>query len=643
MAGILDNHILKINLATGGIVKEPIAEDVRRRFIGARGLNDWLLYREVEPGKTDPLSPGNVLVFGAGLLGGTGMPASGRLTITSLNALNGGYGESNSSGYFASELRAAGYDHIVIEGRSNTPVYLWIDDSRVELRDAAELVGKTTFETQEAIKEALGNPNAKICAIGPAGERLVRYALVNVTNRYCGRCGMGAIMGSKNLKAIAVCGSGSLETVAPDGFKEYVRKVDRALRESENLNYIRETGMAGSPEGYDSLQGIRNFQGVSFDRISDIGYEAVKKYYKKVLPCLDCPVDCDRLIEIPEGEPYGPTSVSSMEATPAYNFAHFLIDDIRTVIKGFHLCNAYGIDIHSWSGVTQWAIECYERGILTREETDKLDLRWGDGPLLLELIRRTAYREGNLGNLLADGVALASQRVGRGSEKYGMLIKNMEVDDDLRVNKGWSLGVMTELRGPGHIFGAFYAEVEAGDMAEEEAKRLYGTENAVKPRVYDDKAELVAKTERMAAVEDSLGFCNFTTQHGNPQWMREFDIEYGSLEVDADIIRVATGWDMDEQELLQTAERILSLEKGINALAGLGRKDDYPPERFYEPIPSGPYQGLSLDKQKVTEMLRDHDVLHGWDPETGIPRRETLEALGLEGMAEELEKLYQTD
>lgn len=637
MKNILGNKILKVDLSTGEISEELIKEELRRKFIGARGINDWLLYSSVEPGKTDPLGPDNVIIFGAGLLAGTTMPAAGRLTITSLNALNGAYGESNSSGYFATELRNAGYDHIIVHGKSRKPVYLWIDDDKIELKNADNLRGKTTFATDEAIKEELGDKGIKTCTIGPAGERLVRYANVNVTNRYCGRCGMGAVMGAKNIKAIAVRGSGSIETAGPDKFNRYAQRISKALTEDPGMKYIHDAGMAGTPATYASMQGLKNFQGVYFDKIDEIGCGGIKKYYRKVLPCLNCPVDCDRLVQIPESEPYGGTWTSSMQTTPAYNFAHFLIDDINTVIKGFELCNAYGIDIHSWSGVTQWAIECYARGIITREDTDKLDLRWGDGPLLLELIRRTAYREGNLGNLLADGVALASKRVGRGSEKYAMQMKNMEIDDDLRVNKGWSLGVITELRGPGHVFGAFYAEVETADTSDEEAKKLYGTENAVKAETYNDKAELVAKTERMAAVEDSLGLCNFTTQHSVSQYMREFNVQYGSLEVDAEIIKAATGWDICDKELSQTAERILSVEKSINVLAGLGRKDDYPPQRFYEPIPDGPFKGISLDKKKITEMLRKHDEFHGWDAETGIPARKTLESLDLTDVADKLE------
>ena len=439
-------------------------------------------------------------------------------------------------------------------------------------------------------------------------------------------------MGSKNLKAIAARGTRPIITSDPDKIRRISKKVRELLRRDQRTRSIAERGMAAQDGFKESGHvGIKNFQSVYFDRARRRGYNAVRKYYRKTIHHRGCPVDCDRVVEIPKGEPYGGTTVSSMEATPAWNFAHFLVDHLNSVIKGFELCNAYGLDVHSWSNVMQWAIECYERGILTKCETDGLDLRWGDGILLLESIGKIAKREGRFGSLLADGVARASKKIGRGSEKYAMHMKGMEIDDELRINKGNALGVMTELRGPGHVLGSWWGETNK-DLTPYEARKLYGTEYAARPMDYDDKADLVFSTERYAAIQDCLGICAFSTHRIASRIYSEYN-----MRTYVELMEAATSWKTSEEELFQIADRILALEKSINILAGLERADDVPPDRFFEPIPDGHFKGISLDKTKVVELLRRHDELHGWDPETGTPTRETLESLDLKEVADKLE------
>jgi len=628
-SSIINIKILDINLTTGEIASYSPDEQVLKDYLGGRGLNAWLLFNNTKPGEHTAFDEGNVIIFGAGLLANTVMPASNRLTVTSLNALNSAYGESSSSGYFALEMKRAGYSHIIIRGKAEFLSYLFITQGRIEIRRADHLAGKTTYETDRIIKEELEDEGIKTCTIGPAGEKLVRYSVINVTNRYCGRCGMGAVMGSKNLKAVAVKGQGALFKASQE-YLDYAKRINNSLKRSAQAREIRTHGMAATSPIYKSIQGIRNFQSVGFKGIESIGgYEKVSRYYNKVLNCPNCLVRCDREVIIPEEEPYGGTRVSSMQASPAYNFAHFLIEDINTVIKGFELCNAYGIDVQSWSTVVQWAIEGYDRKQITPQETDNLVLKWGDGELLLKLIEDISLRKTFLGDLLAEGVYEASRRLGRGSEQYAMQMKRMEIDDDLRVCKGWSLGVMTEIRGPGHVLGALYSEIESGFMTPEEAERLYGYREAVIPESYNNKPELVVLTERMSAVEDSLGFCNFITQHSNPEYMKEFNVKYGSQAINTRIINSAMGWNLSEEEIDQTAERILTLEKCINVLAGIKREDDFPPERFHTPISEGEFKGIYLDKGELDRMLRKHDSLHGWDEETGIPNKETLERLKL--------------
>jgi aldehyde:ferredoxin oxidoreductase len=358
--------------------------------------------------------------------------------------------------------------------------------------------------------------------------------------------------------------------------------------------------------------------------VSEIGYEQVKKYYREIVPCLtDCPVMCNRLVTIGEGEPYSGTSVSSLEATPAYNMAHLCVNDMPTVIKAFELCNAYGIDMHAWSTCMQWAIECFERGIIDERDTDNLMLRWGDGPLLLDSIRRIACREGRFGNLLAQGVARASRDIGRNSEEYAMHMMGMEIDDELRVDKGMTFGILTETRGTGHTLGAFFGSFDR-TMTPQKAKELYGTENAARPAVYDDKADLVVLTERYGAIQDCLGICWFSTHRASPQLIDRYNmLTY------ADLIQAATGWNVTEDELIEIAERMLTMEKTVNITAGFGREDEYPPGRFFTPIPDGKSKGMALDRDELDKLFRRHSVLHSWDPETGIPLRESLERMDL--------------
>jgi len=299
------------------------------------------------------------------------------------------------------------------------------------------------------------------------------------------------------------------------------------------------------------------------------------------------------------------------------------------------MCNAYGIDIHSWTCVLGWAIECSERGILPRQETDGLHLRWGDGPLALESIRRIAHREGRLGDLLAEGVTIASAKLGRGSEAYAMQIKGMELDDELRVDKAEALGILVETRGSAHTLATPGGVV---GLAPKEAKGELGTEAAADPHAYDGKPEMVATAERQKAILDCLGICFFTgpvQQHLEAYLFPEAG-EGSRMRAYAELIRAATDWDVTEDGLNRIAERMLAVEKSLNVLVGLGRADEVPPDRFFEPIPGGRSKGMALDRGKTREMLCRHSEGHGWDLETGVPKRETLLDLGLGEVADRL-------
>jgi aldehyde:ferredoxin oxidoreductase len=324
-----------------------------------------------------------------------------------------------------------------------------------------------------------------------------------------------------------------------------------------------------------------------------------------------------------------------MQATPAYNTTKLLIGDMPTTIKAFEMCNVYGVDIHSWTCAMGWAIECFERGILSVEETDGLHLRWGDGPLALESIRRIALREGNLGDLLAEGVAVASAKLGRGSQAYAMQIMGMELDDELRVDKAEALGILAETRGAGHTLATPGGIVK---LASGTRKGLPAREDAGDPHAYGGKPERVAEAARQKAILDCLGICFFSgpvQQHLEAYLFPEGG-EGDRMAAYAELVKAASGWSASVEVLDGIAERMLAVEKSLNVLAGLGREDEMPPDRFYEPIPGGRSKGMALDRQKTREMLSRQGQQHGWDPDTGIPGRETLLGLGLTEVADRL-------
>lgn len=641
----MDTHrhgspVLDIDLTSGGIATVEVDEGTRDRFLAGRGLGDWLLWSHVQPGVTDPLGPDNVIVFTSGLLVGTSFPGAVRNCAVFLNVLTGGYGESSSAGHFAYRLKRAGYEALLLRGRAPRPMYLWIDDGRVELRDASTAMGRSTFETAAFIRDEVSSQDLSTCTIGPAGENLVRYASVNCDDRYLGRCGLGAVMGSKNLKAVAVRGTGSADIARGERFAAIESAVREACGRDPQVQARAEHGsLAGGAVGYNQqgMLPVRNFQDVDFEDASRTGWEHIREHCGEAIYCAThCPIVCDRHVEIDRGKPYGGTRVSSMQATPAYNTTKLLIADMPTTIKAFEMCNGYGVDIHAWTCVLGWAIECFERGILSRQDTDGLDLRWGDGPLALESIRRIALREGSFGDLLAEGVALAADKLGQGSGQYAMHMAGMELDDELRVDKAETLGILVETRGAGHVLATPGGVVK---RTPENTRKLLGSEAAADPHTYEGKAELIVMAEGRRAIMDCLGLCFFSGLVQDHLEEQLFPGGQGDnrLRAYGEVVGAVTGRDTSEEDLLAVSERMLALEKCMNALAGIRREDEIPPGRFFEPIPSGRSQGMALDRDETHRMLEQHSAGHGWDPRTGVPTRERLTALGLEEVADKLE------
>jgi len=627
---------MRVDLCTGSISSEPTIK-YAKEWLGARGISQRILYNEIKPWVT-PYEPANKIVISAGPFTGTLAPGATRLCLASKNVFSYGVGTANMCGFFAPELKFAGYDHIVIQGRARQPVYLSIDDDRVKLIDARGIWGKTTWETDDLVKEEVGDEDIQIICIGPAGENLVRGAcVIGNRNRAAAKCGLGAIMGSKNLKAVAVRGTGSVEVAQPDRFMEAVDRNLESIKESPRLKPLFEYGTIGifPYENEGGGMTYKNYQDgyMPEESIKHLDPDIfVSKYKQRNIGYMACPMACSRYYKVDHG-PYAGLATEGFETNTMVDFGGKLaIDYAPAIIKAHSLCNQLGLDEDNTSAAISWAFECYQRGILTPKDTDGLRLEWSDYGVAFELIRKLAYREG-FGNLLAEGPKYGSEILGRDSGYYPMALKGQGIYEETRLPIGWGLGVSVATRGGGHTTGAPICElfVEGDPKLTESAEKVFGVKTFSRVE-YQDKARLVIYTERIQELINSSGICMFFGTWEGPDL-----IGFGEI---AELYSAATGWETTEEELVRIADRIFNVEKAFNVLhADLGRKDDYPPQRcLREPIKSGPFKGHALSKEKYDSMLDEYYQLHGWNKDTGLQTRTCLEKLDLGDVADDLEK-----
>jgi aldehyde:ferredoxin oxidoreductase len=615
--------ILNIDLSRRQIVEEatPSYSD---RFLGGLGISLWKFLREM-PRSTSPFDPENIIAFGAGLLGGTMAPGACRVSIASKNVFTGGLGSANAGGFWAPELKYAGFDHVFIKGKSEKPVYLLIDNGEVSLEDASPLWGLTTWDTEDALRKKIGKNEAQFLSIGPAGENRVKAAAVIVSrSRAAARCGLGAVMGSKHLKAIAVKGSGRVEVADPEGFMEACWEMSARILRTETVQKIRSYGTPVSFVRWNAQSALptHNFQRTQMDleKAGRISHVAIKEnFIDRSFSCFSCPIHCSQFQKIKSGQHKG-IEGEKIECQTLWDFGAKLgIDDPSAIIRAGLLCTQLGLDIDNVSGAISWAFECFQRGILTERDTDGLCLRWGDQEVVLELIRKIAHREG-FGDLLAKGSREASGVVGKGSEKYSIHVKGQELAEELRAFKAWALGVTVAARGGAHTMGA--PLTERMTLSEELSQKLYGIPTASNPDTYEGKARLVAYYERFHAILDALGMCFFTSNWMGPDLLGPKDC--------ATLYNLATGNHLSEDELLEIGEKVHNLAKIFNVRhADFGRKDDYPPERLLKEPTTGSQSGLRLDEIKWSDLLDEYYDLHGWNRGNGFPKRETLAKLGL--------------
>jgi aldehyde:ferredoxin oxidoreductase len=625
----LSKKILRVDLSGRRISKEILKAQWTKDFLGARGINSRLLFEEVPP-SAEPFSAENRLIFGVGPLCGTLAPAAGRLTVSSRSPLTGTLGDANAGGFWAPELKFAGYDHIVVQGISEEPCYLFIDGDRAELKRANHLWGKTTWETDRLIKEELGDRDLQIASIGPAGENRVRFsAIINSLNRANGRCGMGAVMGSKKLKAIAVRGDKDIAVAKP---KEFIEAVNRAV--AKILPTSTWVGTAVLTDFYNEAGclGAYNWRQGTFD-ISNISSEVfATRYRTKRKACWNCPKHCSGYFVVKEG-PFAGLHAEGAQYDSISGFGPKCGNtDMASILKANTLCNQLGLDTISTSGTIAMAMELFEKEILTERETDGLCLRWGESHAIIEMIERIARREG-IGDTLAEGEWRASQEIG-GSEalKYTMTIKKMESDgSNWRGLKGGALNHAVSSRGADHLRGLpmiQFGTEKAHEFARETfGKKIY--EQFLDESTPEGKAPVVIWVENSSALADAFGLCKFVDK----MWFTRAKDHSILPEELADLISTCLGWDVTGDELTRIGERIVSLERTFLVRDGFSRKDDTLPEKYREPMPDGPGKGLSTSQTELDRMLDDYYDRRGWDRQ-GIPTRKTLAGLGLKEVAD---------
>ena len=614
--------ILRVNLTEGEISAETIREDWAREFVGGAGLATKYLYEEMSKG-IDPLGPENVLIFMAGPLTGTASASASRYSVVAKSPLTGIWGHANSGGSFGPALKRSGYDGIIFEGAALEPVYLKIVDGQAELCAAGHLWGKNVSETEDSIQAAT-QERFTIASIGPGGENLVRYAaIMNNKHRAAGRCGLGAVMGSKRLKAIACAGNRPIRLAHAERFRETARTQIDLLNESVlkvgfdafGTNMISD--MVNVRGGYPT----RNWQEGVFDQIDEINAQALTdKVLVEGVNCFSCPVICGRGTRIREGKWAGHSSEGPEYETTNTLGAMCGVSDMNAITMANYLCNQYGLDTISTGSTIAFTMECYEKGILTRDDTDGLEIRFGDADLVVDLVAKIATRQG-IGGLMTGGTRAMSERLGQGSEKFAMHVKGLELPAyDPRAAKICGLGYVTANRGGDHITS--YIE---GPTFVDIPFLLVEDSSIRDPFVANpEEVKVVVDMENALTVLDATGGCKF------------MGILLSAEEL-VELITTATGWDFDVNDFRSSGERIYNLMRAFCVREGIDREKDTLPERLMsDPLPDGPAQGMVIDRDTL-EMMKDaYYKLRGWDMATGIPTADRLRELGLDDLVDDM-------
>lgn len=619
------HHILRIDMTQKKIQKEAVPEDIYQRFGMGLGLGTYFLYKET-PAAADPLGPENTIVICAGLLVGTGTPTGSKTVVTFKSPLTNGFGRAVAGAYLGEQLRKSGVDALVIQGQSDSWTTLKIDDDHVEFVDATALVGQDTIETQDGLRNKYGKAY-RTCAIGPAGENLSRISGIDFEKRQAGRAGCGAVLGAKRIKAIIVKGTHKIETHDPQALKTSNKKWMKILKEhpaaQDDMNY-------GSGEMWEWINlergtcPARNFQQGYFQSVYDNlkegkkshldPYYYVPKYQGERMGCPKCTKPCGRYLSVKEGK-YAGAKVDGIEYELLMSLGSTLEnDDIEATIAMNEICDRLGFDGISAGVTVGWAMEAHERGLLDEEKLEGLDLDFGNADAAIAVLKKMAFREGYIGELLADGTKLASEKIGQNSDRFAIQIKGMELPAyDVRGIKGAALAFAVSTRGACHLTAGYYNWELAGKYWKFEGVDRLSSEW---------KGFNVKTAEDLATVYDVFGICKFSRHMFFLEGFAEFN-------------NAVTGYEMSHGDIITMGERIYNLQKMFNLREGMDRKDDRLPHRLtHEPIPKGVSKGAVVTDEELQSMLNEYYLARGWS-KNSVPTAGKLATLDLLDVVDE--------
>jgi aldehyde:ferredoxin oxidoreductase len=618
--------ILRINLSKRKISIKDLEKDLMIKFLGGRGFNSKRLFDEIPP-KIDPLSPENKLIFSTGPLVGTMFPTASRFNVSAKSPQTNILGDSNAGGHFAAEMKYAGYDQIIIEGRSKEQVYLYINDDEIKILDAKHLWGKDVYECDRIIKKDLGDKSIQTVIIGPAAENGVKFAGIFANlMRAAARTGMGTVMASKNLKAIAIKGSKSIEIANPKKFEKIIEEIEEEIYNHTQYWPRRKMGTTRIllPVNAMGFLPTRHFTSTVFEYTENVsGEKLAEEYNIKVRGCFACILPCSRFYIIKEGK-YAGLYGEGPEYEPLSSFtARVGNGDLQIALKAIDMVNKLGLDAITTAECISWAMECYEKGWLKKNDVDGLDLTWGNEEAILKIIEKISKREG-FGDILADGVKRASEKIGIGKE-IAMHVKGLEIiQADPRGAKGYGLGYVVASRGADHLRAEPFMELSDDPK---KGEKLFGIPEATIRLEYKGKGKLVSYCEDWCAIVDSLEVCKNVAEN----------MEILPFDKAAEVIEAATGLKLNGKDVRKIGERIINIERAFLIREGIRKEHDTLPKRFLEePIPSGISKGSIFE---LEIMLNEYYEERKWNKKTGIPYKEKLKELDLGNVIEQFEKI----
>ncbi len=621
------NKILRINLTDGTIAVEEPGAVYLRRYMGGWNVIADVLLKNVPTGAA-PLGSENVLVFAPGVLTGLSISGASRNAVGAKSPITGGFGASEVGGNWGVHLKRAGFDALIVEGAAEKPVYLWITDGECEIRDASHLWRQGTKATQTRIRQELGEDRAELAMIGPGGENLVRYACVmNGLSDAAGRCGMGAVMGSKRLKAVAVHSTTGVESADPDAIRAMARRAAQEVRQGTRAAWVHTAGTGGTELEGGVISGnmpVRNFRDGEFPEISGLEF-IMEKIGIGMEGCWACAVRCKKVIQTQE-----PYEIDPEYGGPEYETIGSLgstcgVSDIVAVSKANALCNDYSLDTIDTGVTIAFAMECFENGLLTLEDTGGIDLHFGNGDAVIQMVDRIAKRQG-LGDILAEGLLPAAAKIGQGAERYAVHAKGQaQPMHEPRLKRGLAIGYAVSPTGADHCHslhdaGLMYAG-EDGFLQNGQLRGMGVLEAMELESLGPEKVRATIYNSMDSIMQNCLTMCFFTG------W---------SLQELSDMVQAATGWDVSDHELLKVGERAMTLARTFNMREGLTVEDDQLCPRSYGPTTSGALAEGGIDPEELRQAMHTYYVMMGWDKETGVPTIEKLHELGIGWAAEYL-------